>query len=666
MLPLPLRHTARAWLPIRPTNGRYRPPIALLACLMIATIAGNLRAQEGSGAGTKPLLHPLFSEDAVLQRDRPVPIWGWTKPMAPVTVQFDTDKQVAQAGADGRWTVTIPPHPAGEPHTLIVTGAGEAASRKNLLFGDVWLCGGQSNMAYDLHGANHPEAEIAAANHPNIRLLSVSNAIASEPISTFDNAGWQICSPQTVGTFSAVGYFFGRKLQEELKVPIGLINSTWSGTPAQSWVSGPALAQMPEYKDAVEALKRSGPRTEAEQMLAWWRNDPGTRDHQEAPAFDDANWPTMDLPGMWETKGYPDFDGVMWFRRAVDIPASWAGREVQLNLGGIDDKDTTYWNGAVVGATDGFSRTRSYPVPAAQVKPGRNVIAVRVLDTGGPGGFSGPALSMKSGPDSVSLDGPWKVHQGPSLQTLPPLAGPLNDPNAPVVLFNGKIAPLLPGEIKGIVWYQGESNADRVEQAEQYRRLLPVLINDWRAHFGAQTPFYIMQLANFKAPDDTPRDDAWPRLRDAQLQTARTLPNTGLVVLIDLGEEKNVHFPNKQEAGLRLAQNVLSNTYGAHVEASGPTLRETRTFLGAIQLTFDHAQGLHLKGDETRVFAVAGADKVYHWAKPQVAGNMVSVSSAEVPDPLYARFGWSNNPRAWLYNAAGLPASPFQTAPANK
>lgn len=641
--------------------GRVRLGVSL----MLASIGGCLQAQEGAAPGVKPFLHPLFSENAVLQRDRPVPVWGWTRPKTAVAVQFDAKKQTAVAGPDGRWTVSIPPHAAGGPHTLKVTGAGpgESAARQNLLFGDVWLCGGQSNMAYDLHGANNPEREIAAANYPGIRLLNVSNAITGAPLSSFENAGWQICSPQTVETFSAVGYFFGRKLHGDLKVPIGLINSSWSGTPGQSWVSGPALAQMPEYKNAVEALKNNAPTSYADQMLAWWRNDPGTLAHQEAPAFDDADWQTMELPGPWEDKG---FDGVLWFRRSVDVPPPWAGRDLQLNLGGIDDNDTTYWNGVAVGATEGFRPARNYPVPGALVKAGRNVIAIRVLDTGNDGGISGPALSMKSGPDSRPLNGRWKVRPGPTLQTLPPLARALNNPNAPIVLFNGKIAPLVPGEIKGVAWYQGESNADTVEQAEQYRRLLPILINDWRAHFGAQTPFYIMQLANFKAPDDAPADDAWPRLRDAQLQTSRSLPDVGLVVLSDLGEEKNVHFPNKQEAGRRLALSVLRHTYGAEVEASGPTLRGAKVIDRAIQLTFDHAQGLTLKGEGNRVFAVAGEDKAYRWATPQLAGDTVTIASPEVPAPVYARFGWSNNPRASLYNAAGLPASPFQTTPAKK
>ena len=534
--------------------------------------------------------------------------------------------------------------------------------RRNLLFGDVWLCGGQSNMAYDLYGALNPEAEIAAANYPDIRLLQVPNAITAAPIQSFDGAGWQPCSPQTVAKFSGVGYFFGRELYKQLKVPIGLINSSWSGTPGESWVSGSALATMPEFKPTVEALRRSATQgSNDEQMRAWWHLDPGTATHQEAPAFDDSAWQTIALPGYWEGKGFPNFDGVMWFRRTVDVPANWVGRDLKLNLGGIDDSDTTYWNGVTVGATNDHQKARNYTVPGAQVKAGRNTIVVRALDTGGDGGFSGPALSMQSGNDTVSLDGAWKVRQGKALQDLPPMPPRLDDPNAPEVLFNGKIAPLLPGAIKGVIWYQGESNSDNQAEAQQYRTLLPLLVNDWRAHFGAQTPFYIVQLGNFKARDDVPSNNPWPNTRDAQLQTSQRLPNTPLVVTIDLGEEKNVHYPNKQEVGSRLARSALANTYGVKIESSGPTLREAKAVNGTMQLSFDHAQGLNLKGDANRVFALAGTDLKFFWATPQIAGNVVTLRSPDVPAPLYARFGWSDNPRAVLYNAAALPASPFRT-----
>ncbi|PQV64816.1 sialate O-acetylesterase [Abditibacterium utsteinense] len=637
--------------------------VALSAALLLEGGSTKVHAQETTDSAARPLLHPLFSENAVLQRDRALPIWGWTQPGANVVVQFDAQKQTTRAGSDGRWTVSVAPHAAGGSHSLSVTGAGGVSvTSKNLLFGDVWLCGGQSNMAYDLYGAKNPEAEIAAANYPNIRLLQEPNAITSAPISSFGNTTWQLCSPQTVAKFSGVGYFFGRKLHQDLKVPIGLINASWSGTPAESWVSGPALSTMPEFRPAVDSLRRSATQgSAAEQMLAWWQNDPGTVAHQEAPNFEDAAWKTLDLPGYWEGKGFPGFDGVMWLRRVVDVPANWAGRDMQLHLGAIDDSDTTYWNGAPAGATNDHQQARNYTIPGAQVKAGRNVIAVRVLDTGGDGGFSGSALSMQSGTDTVSLDGAWRVRQGAALQTLPAMPPRLDDPNAPVVLFNGKIAPLLPGQIKGVIWYQGESNADNAAEAQQYRTLLPLLIRDWRAHFGAQTPFYIVQLANFKAPDEVPSDDAWPQAREAQLQTSQRLPNTPLVVTIDLGEENNVHYPNKQEVGNRLALSALSNTYGLRVESSGPTLRGAKAAGGAMQLSFDHAQGLNLKGDMGRVFAIAGADKKFGWATPQIAGNVVTLRNPAVPAPVYARFGWSNNPRAALYNAAGLPASPFRT-----
>ena len=293
---------------------------------------------------------------------------------------------------------------------------------------------------------------------------------------------------------------------------------------------------------------------------------------------------------------------------------------------------------AAVGTANGWDKARRYIVPSAQVKAGRNVIAVRVLDNGG-GGLVGPAISMKSGNSTVSLAGAWKVRQGPALQVLAAMPGPLDNPNAPVVLFNGKIAPLLPGAIKGIAWYQGESNADNHAEAQQYRAILPILVRDWKAHFGAQTPFYIVQLANFKAPDDAPSDKPWPHAREAQLQTSQRLPNTPLVVTIDLGEEKDVHYKNKQEVGARLALSALVNTYGVKIEGSGPTFKSAKVVDGALQLVFDHAAGLNLKGDAKRVFAVAGADGEFAWATPQIAGDTITLRSDKVPAPLFARFG---------------------------
>ena len=659
-----------------PRRSAKTPPsiIVALTATLIAGAGGCVHAQNAARAQdaptataaaevqTEPLLHPLFSENAVLQRDRPVPIWGWTQPRTKVTVKLDNKvTQTATAGDDGRWTVSLAPHAAGGPHSLTVVANDRTETRNNLLFGDVWLCSGQSNMAYDLHGALNPEQEIAAANHPNIRLIQVLNTAKGAPVQSF-GGNWKVCSPQTVGTFSATGYFFGRELHSELKIPIGLIDSSWSGTPGQAWVSGPALARMPEFKPTVDALTQNAGDSFAAQTGAWWKkNNQGATIHQEATDFDDAGWQAIDEPGFWEEKGFPNYDGVMWFRRVVDVPADWAGRDLKLNLGSVDDNDVTFWNGTAIGTTQGWNNQRVYTVPAAQVKVGRTVIAIRVEDTGNSGGLAGPTLSMQSGNNTVSLAGAWKVQKGAALggQTARPM--PFQDPNTPTVLWNSKIAPLLPGAIKGILWYQGESNADSMEEATQYRRMLPILITDWHAHFGAQTPFYVMQLANFKAPDDVPNDAPWPRLREAQLLAARSLPNTYLTVITDLGEENNVHFPNKQGAGARLALNALEHTYGRKIESSGPTLKDLKAAGSTMQLSFDHAQGLGLKGDANRVFALAGTDLKFYWAMPQIAGNLVTLRSPDVPRPLYARYAWSDNPRANLINAAGLPASPFRT-----
>lgn len=308
--------------------------VALTATL-IAGAGGCVHAQDATKAQdaptapttvkvqTEPLLHPLFSENAVLQRDRPVPIWGWTQPQTKVTVKLDNKvTQTATARDDGRWTVSLASHAAGGPHSLTVVANGQTETRKNLLFGDVWLCSGQSNMAYDLHGALNPEQEIAAANYPNIRLMQVPSVTKGAPVQSFDG-NWKVCSPQTVGTFSATGYFFGRKLYNELKVPIGLIDSSASGTPGQAWVSGPALAQMPEFKPTVDALAQNAGDTFAAQVDAWWKkNNQGATTHREAADFDDAGWQTIDEPGFWEGKGFPNYDGVMWFRRVVDVPAN--------------------------------------------------------------------------------------------------------------------------------------------------------------------------------------------------------------------------------------------------------------------------------------------------------------------------------------------------------
>ncbi len=609
----------------------------------------------------KPLLHPLFSENAVLQRDRPLIIWGWARSKADVTVKFGGGQRTLRAADDGYWSVPIRPRGAGGPYSLEVSSAGQTETRSNLMFGDVWLCSGQSNMEFPVNGVNNAAAEKASANYPNIRLLTVPKAIRPQPIDTFE-ADWQVCSPETVGDFSAVGYFFGRKLHRDLKVPIGLIDSSWGGTVAQAWTSKAALQTMPDFEKPLAQLEENlqAKTTMAERTAIWWQSDAGTAGLWRKTDFDDVNWQSVNQPGAWEENGFADFDGVMWLRREVDVPADWIGQDLKLSLGAIDDRDTTYWNGEEVGATDVYNKTRVYNVNKTRVKAGRNVIAIRVLDTGGNGGLTGPADAMflQKGDETLALSGDWKMRVGGKLADLPAFPQAEINQNSPTTLYNGMIAPLLPGQIKGAIWYQGESNAGN---PEQYRTLLPTMINDWRARFGTPMPFYIVQLANFMALDDEPGNGGWARLREAQSLTARNLPDVGLAVITDIGEEKDIHPKNKQDVGLRLALRALKNTYGQNIQADGPTLQSAKADAGKIVLTFANADGLTFKGDANRVFAIAGADKKFTWATPVIMGNTITLSNPDVAAPVYARFGWSDNPRANLYNSAGLPASPFRT-----
>lgn len=655
--------------------------LPLLLCVGTALPVGltPALAQNQRQNEEKPFLHALFSDDAVLQRDRAIPIWGWTTPGQNVIVKLDNKMTMARADASGRWTARIGPYPAGGPHVLSVSDANPADSvtRKNILFGDVWLCSGQSNMEFGVGNLANADAEIAAANYPNIRLFTVPKLVAAAPVQNV-NSQWLPCTPANIkqgawNGFSAVAYFFGRKLNRDLKVPIGLIHSSWGGTVAQAWVSESSLGTLPDFRQQISDFKVAGASAglPLEARIGSWlaKTNPQISTNWATLQSEDTTWKTMNLPANWENSGIAElsaFDGLVLFRREVDVPAEWAGQDLTLGLGGIDDNDVTYWNGAQIGATQGWGEKRSYKIPGAQVKAGRNLIAVRVTDNSGGGGIYGEASEMKlqrAGANPIALSGAWKYAIGAPLDKMGTLPREINpsDPNQVDVLYNGMIAPLEPFALKGALWYQGESNAGN---PEQYGRLLPTLISDWRRKFGEPLPFYIVQLAGFMAPDEAPRNDDWPRLRAAQMKTAQTLSNSGIAITTDIGDEGDIHPKNKQDVGERLARVALAKTYGQNVEFSGPTVQNVKAKGDALTLTFAHADGgLTLKGDATRVFAVAGADRNWFWATPRIEGNRVILTSPVVAKPLYARYAWSNLPRATLYNGASLPAPPFQTLP---
>lgn len=659
-------------------------PYAHLITLSLLLLSIVPAAAAGAQTQEKPFLSHLFSSNMVLQRDRPIPIWGWTAPGKSVTVELNGNTAKATAGADGKWTAHLPAMPAGGPYALKISG-DQTTTLDNVLLGDVWICSGQSNMEMGIDNVNNAQQEIAASDLPNIRLYTVRMQPALSPLDDPGAPGsdlsnqWSVCTPSTVSTggwggFSAAGFFFGRTLFQNLHVPIGLIHTSWGGTPAEAWTSAEALEQhVPDYKPAVAQIIAF--RTEAakgsydakKETDAWFaRNDPGSKAGAlwSDPAHDVSSWKTMQLPTNWEAAGLPDYDGVVWFRREFEAPAEAAGKDLVLHLGPIDDNDATWFNGVQVGATEGWQKPRDYNVPGSLVKAGRNVIVIRVLDTGGAGGIYGKPEQMfveMAGQPSVSLTGPWSYRASLDLKTAPPLPMPPDqNQNHATVLFNGMVAPLLPYGIKGAIWYQGESNAGK---AYQYRTLLPTMIRDWRSRWGeGDFPFLIVQLANFNPQKSEPGDDDWAELREAQLMTAQHLPHAGLAVAIDIGDAKDIHPKNKQEVGRRLALSALAKVYGQKTEYSGPVYRRMERQGSTLRLTFDHAEGgLVSKPGAIPSFAVAGADRKWYWAEEKIEGDTVILSSPQVPEPVAARYGWAVNPVCDLYNQAGLPASPFRT-----
>jgi sialate O-acetylesterase len=618
----------------------------------------------------------LFSDHMVVQQRRTVPVWGWAKPKARVVVHLERNTATTTALEDGSWAVRMPILPGEGPYELIVTSDDKTVTVKDIVPGEVWICSGQSNMEWSVSGSANAQEEIAAAKLPQIRHIAISKAISPSPKDDIGGGSWQICSPETAGNFTAVGYYFARELQTKLGVPIGLIHSSWGGTVAEAWTSAEALAELDDFKGsvaAIEGLLKGLPAKQKayhEAQSKWQTAYDAAFNEKldwENPELDHSKWQTMALPQLWESGGLADFDGVAWFRRTVEIPEAWAGKAATLHLGPIDDQDWTWVNGKQVGHSGVWNVPRSYVLPAETVKAGKMTIAVRVLDTGGGGGIYGQAQQMKleqKDQQPISLAGDWHYARGPLMAKVPPRPSPppyTSNPNEPTALYNAMIAPLLPARIAGAIWYQGESNAGR---GAQYETLFPAMITDWRSRWKqGDFPFYFVQLANFMAPRDTPDDSAWARLRDAQRKTLK-LPNTGMAVIIDIGEEKDIHPRNKQDVGKRLAFQALAKTYGQKNIASGPLFKEVKVEGNALRLSFDHIGGglIASDGKALKYFAIAGKDKAWHWADAKIDGETVIVSSAKVAEPLAVRYAWADNPVGCnLANKAGLPASPFRS-----
>ncbi len=660
-------------------------------------------------------LPSVFGDHMVLQRDTEVRIWGKAEPGEGVHVGFhiigssEERGDYTEADRQGDWHIMLPAQEGGVKCRISVwTNADADANKKivfnDVLFGEVWVASGQSNMAWTVRQSANASEEIKNSKNDQVRMWTARRTVKPEPASDVPGR-WAVASPETTGEFSAVAYYFARKLQKELGVPVGILHASWGGTPVEAWTSRGKLDQigwakpiLERYNAAIEAF----PRLDAEhkQAVERWqqtRNGPantGFKDGLAKPDFDDSKWQTMKLPQGWEQAGL-NKDGVVWFRKTIDLPDAFKGRKLRLELGPIDDGDTTYVNNKQVGQTPAWQngawqRPRVYDVPAGLTKQGKLAIAVRAVDTGGGGGIYGKPEQMKlrradGEGETVALAGDWKYHFAHEINAgnrpVRPPARPFgpDHPHSPAGLFNGMIAPITPYTIRGAIWYQGESNASR---AQQYKKLFPGMIEDWRARWGqGDFPFLFVQLANYRAPSDKVEDTDWAHLRDAQLHTLRTVKNTGMAVTIDIGEANDIHPRNKQDVGKRLARWALGLSYGRSAGVDGHILSgpiyspDTGGFGladGRAELWLQNfGSGLSARqGGNLNGFTIAGKDRKFVKAnaeiKIQTTDNeqltRLIIWSDQVKDPVAVRYAWEDNPdEANLMNEEGLPASPFRT-----
>ena len=620
-------------------------------------------------------MHPLFGSQMVLQAGKPVSIWGKATPGEKITFQMGSLVQKTKAEKDSSWKILFPAQQAGGPHKIQLQGKNTVVL-EDVYFGEVWIASGQSNMEWKLKQPILNQAkEIANAQFPQIRFLDVKNKYASQPQSQIETKGWKICNPENAPELSAVAYFFAREIHQKKKMPIGLILCEWGGTPAEAWTSKEALKGFPEFESALAKLPEMSLQTPEAPVFqtklsafntSLIEKDPGVLGKWWSTQAIDADWKTMEIPSVWENAGLPLFDGVVWFRKEIDVPPALAAEsKVLLRLSTIDDMDSVWVNGIKIGGMRGYDRNRNYTLPDGVLKPGKNTISVRVIDWTGNGGLWGAKEDMKLAGknESIPLSGLWKYKPGCAADQLAKIGDDVRMQNQPATLFNGMLHPIIPLGIKGVIWYQGESNTAK---ASQYQRLFPAMIQDWRSRFGqGDFPFYFVQLANYLSPDTLPAEKSpWAELREAQEMTL-SLPNTGMATAVDIGEANDIHPKNKQEVGRRLALIALKNLYQSDLPFLNPSMDKIEKIGTGFSVTFKNAEkGMKVKDryGYAKGFAVAGADKKFYWAPARLEGGKVFVYSPQVPEPVYLRYGWANNPDDInLYNSAGLPLLPFRT-----
>jgi sialate O-acetylesterase len=618
----------------------------------------------------------IFQDHAVLEREKPIIVWGQAPAGDPVRVSLASDSVSTQADASGHWRAVLPALPAGGPFVLTAQdSAGQQRSASDVLVGDVFLCSGQSNMQMPVQAAENAWNEIQESSASTLRLLSIGHAISPTPLSTLPlPVSWQIASPASVSTWSAACFFFARELQKTVHVPLGLIQSTWDGSNIRPWISASALKVNGSYKAGLELLTRYAADQQAAQGLfarqweEWWRTQTGER-----PGTEPWSVPAKASPGLWRPApaalgdwrewGVPElqhFTGLVWYRTHIKLTAKQAQAASKLTLGAINQVDETWLNGRAVGNTFGYNTERVYALPSGMLHAGDNVLAINVLSTYGAGGLlAGPAtraLELSDG-GKVPLQSPWEYRMVPASVGYPPRT-PWESVGGLTTIYNAMIAPLGQYGVRAVLWYQGESNTG---EASTYQGLLQGLMADWRHQLGAELAFLIVQLPNYGAPRWEPGESGWAELREAQRRAVAQDPHAGLVVTIDIGEPGNLHPANKQDVGSRLARVARHVIYGESVTPSGPVAVSATRSDGQIAVALgDIEGGLVAYSHEAPIGFELCAAGVCRFAEARIAGTQVLLSIPAGLAPTRVRYCWGDSPVCTLHDRSGLPAGPFE------
>jgi sialate O-acetylesterase len=638
---------------------------ALKAILLSILFFSNLMAQA------QIKLPRLISDGMILQRDAPVRLWGWASPGEQVTVQWNKKEYPVVTDKNSQWIIELPAHIAGGPFEMTLSASNKIIL-SNIFFGDVWLCSGQSNMelAMDRVKDKYPDV-VASANNDAIRQFLVPDKYHFEgPLSDVESGEWVSAKPETILKFSAVAYFFALDLYAKYHVPIGLINSALGGSPAEAWISGDSIKKFPAYFLEAQRFKNNylidSIETRDKEISKEWysrlnRSDVGVKNHWSQTDIADGDWPAMAVPGNWADGPLGNINGSVWFRKDITLSKSGASVPGRLVLGRIVDADSVFVNGIFAGATSYQYPPRKYDVPVNALREGKNTIVIRVINSSGTGGFVRDkpyVLILRN--DSTILKGEWKYKLGARMDPLPASTSIRNKPTG---LYNAMIAPLIRYPIKGVIWYQGESNT---KNPTEYFDLMKTLIQDWRSKWNqGDFPFLVVQLANFLETKKDPIESNWAAVRQAQVDLL-SLPRTGMAVTIDIGEWNDVHPLNKREVGRRLALQAQRVSYGEkNLVASGPLYKSMVQNDNKLMVSFSNSgSGLEsIDHKELRYFSIAGSDRKFFWARAEIKKNQVIVWSDQVSNPVWLRYAWADNPAgANLCNKELLPASPFEAS----